>query len=107
MPGTHGAKMPKDMHPKKHGAYKMYPGKHSEINPGNFKGSEVAKYGAMAMHPMKFPDLSGDGKITQKDILMGKGVIDKPKDMHPKMYGKPQAHHPKMYDEKKTLKYHK
>ncbi len=23
----------------------------------------------------KFPDLSGDGKITQKDILMGKGVI--------------------------------
>ena len=22
-----------------------------------------------------FPDLSGDGKITQKDILMGKGVI--------------------------------
>ena len=27
----------------------------------------------------KFPDLSGDGKITQKDILMGKGVIAKPK----------------------------
>ena len=25
----------------------------------------------------KFPDLSGDGKITQKDILMGRGVIDK------------------------------
>ena len=24
-----------------------------------------------------FPDLSGDGKITQKDILMGKGVIKK------------------------------
>jgi len=23
----------------------------------------------------KFPDLSGDGKVTQKDILMGKGVI--------------------------------
>ena len=22
-----------------------------------------------------FPDLSGDGKVTQKDILMGKGVI--------------------------------
>ena len=22
----------------------------------------------------KFPDLSGDGKVTQKDILMGKGV---------------------------------
>ena len=27
----------------------------------------------------KFPDLSGDGKITKKDILMGRGVIDKPK----------------------------
>jgi hypothetical protein len=27
----------------------------------------------------KFPDLSGDGKITQKDILMGKGVIKKAK----------------------------
>ena len=26
-----------------------------------------------------FPDLSGDGKVTQKDILMGRGVIDKPK----------------------------
>ena len=92
---------------KKYGSYKMYPGKHSEVNPGNFKGSEVAKYGAMKMHPMKFPDLSGDGKITQADILMGKGVIDKPKDMHPKMYGKPQAHHPMKYDEKKTLKYKK
>jgi len=26
----------------------------------------------------KFPDLSGDGKVTKKDILMGRGVIDKP-----------------------------
>lgn len=25
----------------------------------------------------KFPDLSGDGKVTQKDILMGRGVIEK------------------------------
>jgi len=25
----------------------------------------------------KFPDLSGDGKVTQKDILIGKGVIDR------------------------------
>jgi len=22
-----------------------------------------------------FPDLSGDGKVTQKDILMGRGVV--------------------------------
>ena len=26
-----------------------------------------------------FPDLSGDGKITMKDILMGRGVVKKPK----------------------------
>ena len=25
----------------------------------------------------KFPDLSGDGKVTKKDILIGRGVIDK------------------------------
>ena len=24
-----------------------------------------------------FPDLSGDGKVTKKDILMGRGVIKK------------------------------
>jgi len=27
----------------------------------------------------KFPDLSGDGTVTQKDILMGKGVIPRTK----------------------------
>ena len=26
----------------------------------------------------KFPDHSGDGKITKKDILMARGVIKKP-----------------------------
>jgi|TARA_R100000655_G_scaffold75991_1_gene114953 hypothetical protein len=25
----------------------------------------------------KFPDLSGDGKVTKKDILMGRGIIKK------------------------------
>ncbi len=25
------------------------------------------------------PDLSGDGKVTMKDILMGRGVIQRPK----------------------------
>jgi len=25
----------------------------------------------------KFPDLSGDGKVTKKDILMAKGIIKK------------------------------
>ena len=35
--------------------------------------------GRMIKPMAKFPDLSGDGKVTQKDILMGKGVIPKPK----------------------------
>lgn len=29
------------------------------------------------MKKKKFPDLSGDGKITKKDILMARGVIKK------------------------------
>ena len=36
-------------------------------NPKTGKVVKLAKGG--------FPDLSGDGKVTQKDILMGKGVI--------------------------------
>ena len=35
--------------------------------------------GRMVKPMAKFPDLSGDGKVTQKDILMGRGVIKKPK----------------------------
>ena len=31
----------------------------------------------MTKKKSKFPDLSGDGKVTQKDILMGKGVVKK------------------------------
>jgi pyruvate/2-oxoglutarate dehydrogenase complex dihydrolipoamide acyltransferase (E2) component len=44
---------------------------------------EVAKANQKAMEELKkadggaFPDLSGDGKVTQKDILMGRGVIKK------------------------------
>ena len=42
------------------------------------KGSDTNK--PKMKKPMaKFPDLSGDGKVTKKDILMGRGVIDKPK----------------------------
>ncbi len=46
------------------------------IKPPKRKPSKEAK-------PMKkggsasFPDLSGDGKITKKDILMGRGVVKK------------------------------
>ena len=35
-----------------------------------------------------FPDYSGDGKTTMKDILMGRGVIPKPKDKKKKMMAK-------------------
>ena len=34
----------------------------------------------------KFPDHSGDGKITQKDILMAKGVIPKTKSKSKKKF---------------------
>ncbi len=29
------------------------------------------------MKNKKFPDMSGDGKVTKKDILMARGVIKK------------------------------
>ena len=35
--------------------------------------NRMAKGGGVA----SFPDLSGDGKVTRKDILMGRGVINK------------------------------
>ena len=35
-----------------------------------------------------FPDLSGDGKTTMKDILMARGVIPKPKNKKKKMMAK-------------------
>ena len=38
--------------------------------PMNAKGGSISKLKAGG-----FPDLSGDGKVTQKDILMGRGVI--------------------------------
>jgi hypothetical protein len=60
----------------KKGPYMMSPGSHSEVNPGNFKGSEVMKYSALNAHPMKFPDLTGDGKVTQADVLKGRGVFN-------------------------------
>tara|TARA_Y100001937_G_scaffold29903_1_gene43113 strand:- start:98 stop:829 length:732 start_codon:yes stop_codon:yes gene_type:complete len=45
---------------------------------GTMGGKKKAPgYKAGKMVGSKFPDLSGDGKVTQKDILMGKGVIKK------------------------------
>ena len=37
------------------------------------------KKGGKAKKKSKFPDHSGDGKITKKDILMAKGIIPKKK----------------------------
>ena len=39
----------------------------------------MMKKGGKAKKKSKFPDHSGDGKITKKDILMAKGVIPKKK----------------------------
>ena len=39
--------------------------------------SDSKRLGGFAKGGDVFPDLSGDGKITQKDILMGRGVIKK------------------------------
>ena len=43
------------------------------------KGRKFNKGGRVGLKRGTFPDHSGDGKITQKDILMAKGVIPKPK----------------------------
>ena len=40
---------------------------------------KLAKGGRVGLKGGTFPDLSGDGKTTMKDILMGRGVIPKPK----------------------------
>ena len=41
----------------------------------------MMKKGGKAKKKSKFPDHSGDGKITKKDILMAKGIIPKKKKM--------------------------
>ena len=43
------------------------------------KGKKFNKGGRVGLKRGTFPDHSGDGKITQKDILMAKGVIPKTK----------------------------
>ena len=41
--------------------------------------TQMYKKGGKAKKKSKFPDHSGDGKITKKDILMAKGIIPKGK----------------------------
>ena len=40
---------------------------------------KTVKVMPVAKKGKSFPDLSGDGKVTKKDILIGKGVIGKRK----------------------------
>ena len=52
------------------------------------KGRKFNKGGRVGLKRGTFPDYSGDGKTTMKDILMGRGVIPKPKDKKKKMMAK-------------------
>ena len=47
--------------------------------PGKKMMTTTYKKGGAAKKKSKFPDHSGDGKITKKDILMAKGIIPKKK----------------------------
>ena len=51
----------------------------SGVKRKDFKGRKPSATGGRIMAAKGFPDLSGDGKITQKDILMGRGVIPREK----------------------------
>jgi hypothetical protein len=68
---------------KKRGTSK--PGKGSVSDEALEQSAKTAKKGMGGMKNRKlmkkagFPDLSGDGKVTKKDILMGRGVIGKKK----------------------------
>ena len=74
LPNTEKAKLRNDESKK---AFKASEGKTKVFYPPkNFnKGGRVG----LKRGGGKFPDHSGDGKITKKDILMAKGVIPKPK----------------------------
>jgi len=52
------------------------------------KGRKFNKGGRVGLKRGTFPDHSGDGQITKKDILMAKGVIPKSKDKKKKMMAK-------------------
>ena len=57
-------------------------------------GSPMKKYGHKS--PARMKDLSGDGKITRKDVLIGRGVIPSPAKHGTTMdfsYGR-NGHHP-------------
>jgi hypothetical protein len=57
--------------------------KGKDVGPGIYepkkKIEKKAKGGRIGLKGGSFPDLSGDGKTTMEDILIGRGVIPKPK----------------------------
>ena len=57
--------------------------KGKDVGPGIYepkkKIEKKAKGGRIGLKGGSFPDLSGDGKTTMQDILIGRGVIPKPK----------------------------
>jgi hypothetical protein len=53
--------------------------KRNKASADMFKLAKGLKKGGSAKKKSKFPDHSGDGKITKKDILMAKGIIPKTK----------------------------
>ena len=52
------------------------------------KKRKFNKGGRVGLKKGSFPDYSGDGKTTMKDILMGRGVIPKPKNKKKTMMAK-------------------
>ena len=82
--------------------------------PAMSHGNKPKMYGKPKMYDKKpnakFPDLSGDGKVTKKDILMGRGVIDRPKMLKNKrkdIAGKTMMAYarPAMYNDKRPKGY--
>ena len=70
------------------GIYDKY---EKKLGPGSSNPKKVenkAKGGRVGLKRGTFPDHSGDGQITQKDILMAKGVIPKPKGKKKKFMAK-------------------
>ncbi len=45
--------------------------------PGTMMKRPMYKKGSKPKKKKSFPDMSGDGKVTKKDILMARGVIKK------------------------------
>ena len=66
----------------------MRPNKSKHQRPPQTKRMKRAKGGSMKK---SFADLSGDGKVTKKDVLMGRGVIRRPAKKSPPKPKRPKG----------------